>query len=221
MVGYWFYDTRWLAGWCIFFRGLQSCALFEKYLGCLHFVHLVYFIGTPSVDVCMCVFLTAPCQDRPGLFHGTTFHLRGHFGKDSPPKNELEAMLLANGGTVVESISNLLARGGGSSTENRCGRRDGKSNSSSGTWRPPRVVIFQPSVDSQEGDMEALARDLAVHSMVPSSSGSEKGGRGGGAKRHGGEVEVVKALWLVDSIGSYRVLQPTIVHRVQFPNCNA
>lgn len=170
----------------------------------------------------MCVLLSAPCQDRPGLFHGTKFHLRGHFGKDSPPKNELEAMLLANGGTVVESISNLLARGGGgSSIENRCGRRDGRSSSSSsGTWRPTRVVIFQPPVDSQEGDIEALAKDLAVHSMVPSSSGSEKGGRGGGAKRHGGEVEVVKALWLVDSIGSYRVLQPTIVHRVQLPNCS-
>lgn len=152
------------------------------------------------------------------------FHLRGHFGKDSPPMSELEAMLLANGGTVVETISDLLARqAGGNSIENRCGRRDGRSNSSSGggTWRPTRVVIFQPSVDSPEGDIEALARDLAVHSVVPSSSGSEKGGRGGSAKRHGGEVEVVKALWLVDSIGSYRVLQPTVVHRVHLANCNA
>lgn len=152
------------------------------------------------------------------MFHGTTFYFRGHFGTESPPQSELEPMLLDNGGTVAGTIDALFRRqpgeGGGSGSAGG-GRRDGSSTSSSGCWRPPRVVIFQPSASSQEEDLRALARELAVHSKAWVSTGSESGG---GSRRDWDAVEVVKPLWLVDSVGSFRVLQPTVLHRVNLPD---
>lgn len=151
-------------------------------------------------------------------------------------------MLLANGGTVVETIGSLFAVqpvGDGSSGGNGGadggigGAHDdvGSRSSSGGGWTPRRVVIFQPCVSSPDEDASALARELGDRLARPGSSpgspesgdgGGGSGGSGGGMARggRGGGVataEVVRPLWLVDSVGSFRVLNPTEVHRVSLP----
>eukprot|EP00903_Cladosiphon_okamuranus_P010353 g9796.t1 len=180
--------------------------------------------------------------DRPGLFHGVSFHFRGHFGTTgSPPLSELEAMLRDNGGRVVTTIGSLYTlpagAGGGSSNDNNShgsGRRSESSSSSnssssgSGAWRPQRVVIFQPSSESPEDDARVLEEDLACAveaemskqaSKTSSLSAEGARARGGGAGDRGAgpdnmAIEVVKPIWLVDSVGCFRVLIPSVHHRL-------
>lgn len=182
-------------------------------------------------------------QDRPGLFQGISFHFRGQFGTTgSPPRSELEAMLLANGGRVMSTIGSLFARPdgarGGCGDDGVSRRNDGGSNtgggsssgssggSGSGGWRPRRVVIFQPSSDSPEEDARVLEEDLAAaaeaekelsrHSQRVASEGARPRGvgAGGGAGPDNTAIEVVKPIWLVDSVGCFRVLRPSVHHRL-------
>ncbi|CAM9512008.1 unnamed protein product [Pylaiella littoralis] len=161
---------------------------------------------------------------RPGLFHGITFHFRGEFGTtDSPPLSELEPMLLANGGRVVSTIASLFTRpagaGAGAGGEG-AGRRGSGGGSGSGGWKPRRVVIFQPSSASPAEDARALERELATltaaePSSQNASSESARGGGGrGGPGPDGSAVEVVKPIWLVDSVGCFGVLRPSGQHRL-------
>lgn len=150
-------------------------------------------------------------------------------------------MLLANGGAVVETIGSLFAAqpvgdsssgGNGGAGRGKDGSIDGAhddvgSTGSSSGWTPRRVVIFQPCVFSPDKDASALARELDDRlARLGSSPGSPEsnggGGSGGGVARggRGGGVataEVVRPLWLVDSVGSFRVLKPSEVHRVSLP----
>lgn len=145
-------------------------------------------------------------------------------------------MLLANGGAVVETIGSLFAaaqpasdgnnnsssggNGGADGVKDGSGGGDGThgassgiSSSRSGGWTPRRVVIFQPRVSSPEVDARALARELADHVTRLGFSSGSPGRDGGGAST----AEVVRPVWLVDSVGSFRVLRPTEVHRVSLP----
>lgn len=160
-------------------------------------------------------------QDRPGLFLDTIFHFRGEFGTESPPRSELEPMLKANGGIVAETLRSLFSRrdvlpvgssgGGGTGVE-----VDSNGNSER---RRRRIVLFQALASSPEHDARALARDLASLSKSSSTTGSTSSGQGRAmGVAGGGEVEVMRALWLVDCIGSFRVLNPTHVHKVALPD---
>lgn len=184
------------------------------------FVSFFRFHGHTTA-VCCC---TLPFQGRPGLFHGITFHFRGEFGTtDSPPLSELEPMLLANGGRVVSTIASLFTRpagaGAGAGGEG-AGRRGSGGGSGSGGWKPRRVVIFQPSSASPAEDARALERELATltaaePSSQNASSESARGGGGrGGPGPDGSAVEVVKPIWLVDSVGCFGVLRPSGQHRL-------
>lgn len=149
------------------------------------------------------------------MFHGTTFHFRGEFGRESPSLSELQPMLLANGGAIVETIGALFTHpqqgervGNGSGVGVK--RHGTNNNSGNRSWRPQRVVIFQPPTASPGGRGGVLASELANLAEAGLSLGSE----GAGGIEDGITVEVVKPLWLVDSVGSFRVLKPTVLHRV-------
>lgn len=166
-------------------------------------------------------------QDRPGLFQGISFHFRGRFGTTgSPPLAELEAMLLDNGGRVVSTIGSLFTRpagAGGGSDEGAARRSDG-GGSGSGGWRPRRVVIFQPSSESPEEDARVLEEELASvtqaelslskQSLASEGPGARAGGAGGGGPPNNMAIETVKPIWLVDSVGCFRVLRPSVHHRL-------
>lgn len=153
-------------------------------------------------------------QDRPGLFQGITFLFRGVFGTTgSPPLYELESMLLANAGKVVNTLGSLcrarsitLGSGGG-------------GGGGGGGWRPRKVVIFQPSSPDEDQrvlEEKKLAAALAAEVEL-SRQGSENSPRGGGGCGRDGEevvVDVVRPIWLVDSVGCFRVLKPAVHHRV-------
>lgn len=131
-------------------------------------------------------------------------------------------MLLDNGGRVVTTIDSLFTRpaGAGGNGDDGAGRRSdsGSSSSGSGAWRPRRVVIFQASSHSPEEDARVLDTDLASAAEVElsrqalASEGARA--RGGGAGPDSLAVEVVKPIWLVDSVGCFRVLRPSVHHRL-------
>lgn len=125
-------------------------------------------------------------------------------------------MLLDNGGTIVETLGSLFVPQGVGG-KNAPGAGGSGSNSSSGGWRPQRVVIFQPCAASAQKDALVLARELATFAELEPSPALESGG-GVGGRGVGDAVEVVKPLWLVDSVGSFRVLKPTVLHRVELPD---
>lgn len=182
-------------------------------------------------------------QDRPGLFQGVVFHFRGEFGMKSPPLSELIPMLLANGGTIVGTVESLFSRpkggewnagsgGGGGGSGGGSEGGSGGSGGGGGSWKPKRVVIFQHSSASPEEDVRMLERDLETFSTAGMPPGTEGGGgvRGGGSSGDGGgsgggggngaededaTVHVVTPLWLVDSVGSFRVLKPTVLHQIK------
>ncbi|CAM9689637.1 unnamed protein product, partial [Ectocarpus sp. 13 AM-2016] len=129
----------------------------------------------------------------------------GQFGTTgSPPLSDLESMLLANAGKVVSTLGSL------------CGARStalgfsggGGGGGGSGGWRPRRVVIFQPSSpdeDQQALEEKKLAAALAAEAEL-SRQGSKSAPRsGGGCGRDDGGVgvvvDVVRPIWLVDSVG--------------------
>eukprot|EP00752_Nemacystus_decipiens_P010315 g9190.t1 len=174
--------------------------------------------------------------DRPGLFQGISFHFRGEFGTTgSPPLAELQAMLLDNGGRVVSTIASLFTSpsgggggGGSGGGDDGSGRRSGGGGSSSGSggWRPQRVVIFQPSSESPEEDAQALEEDMASvtgaerarRSLAAAAAECARARGGGGAGGMVGPdsaaIEVVRPIWLVDSVGCFRVLRPSVHHRL-------
>lgn len=127
-------------------------------------------------------------------------------------------MLVANGGAVAETIGSLFTRRGGAGGGRGAGDGGsgggGRGGAGSGSWRPRRVVIFQPSAASPEEDARALERELATLAGVALSPPSSERGGGGGHEDSAAVVEVVKPLWLVDSVGSFRILKPTVTHRV-------
>ena len=154
-------------------------------------------------------------------------------------------MLLANGGTIAGTVESLFSRpkggernagsggGGGSGGGSDDGSGGSGGGGGSGSWKPKRVVIFQPSASPKE-DVRMLERDLEPFSTAGMPPGAENrgGGRGGGSGSGAGgggggccggdgaedgdaTVDVVKPLWLVDSVGSFRVLKPTVLHQVQ------
>lgn len=143
-------------------------------------------------------------QDRLGLFHDTVFYFRGEFGTESPPRSELEPMLMANGGIVVETLRALLSRSDGAGSGSRERRRR-------------RVVLFQASPSAPERDARALAKELLSVGRPSPPIGGSGASRGRGREIGVGEVEILRPLWLVDSIGSFRVLAPSDVHRVSLP----
>ncbi|CAM9679221.1 unnamed protein product [Ectocarpus sp. 6 AP-2014] len=154
--------------------------------------------------------------DRPGLFQGITFHFRGQFGTTgSPPLSDLESMLLANAGKVVSTLGSLCG-----ARSNPLGSGSGGGGGSGG-WRPRKVVIFQPSSpdeDQRALEEKKLAAALAAEAEL-SRQGSESAPRdGGGYGRDddgvGVVVDVVRPIWLVDSVGCFRVLKPAVHHRV-------
>ncbi|CAN0370907.1 unnamed protein product [Ectocarpus fasciculatus] len=129
-------------------------------------------------------------------------------------------MLLANAGKVVNTLGSLC---GTRSTALGPGGGGGGGGGGSGGWRPRRVVIFQPSSpDEDERVLEEkkLAAALAATEAELSRQGSEESaprGGGGGVCGRGDEVvgvDVVRPIWLVDSVGCYRVLKPAVHHRV-------
>lgn len=118
---------------------------------------------------------------------------------------------------MAEMISALFS-GNGSSDECTVGgetvkrRRNVEGNDQDGSaasrqQRPRRVVLFQASGSSPQRDAESLATQLAALELERARQ------RDVGV----GEVEIMRPLWLVDSIGSFRVLKPTDLHRVVLP----
>lgn len=107
-------------------------------------------------------------------------------------------MLLANGGAVRETLASLL----NANSESTVG-------CSSSTRR---IILFQASASSPERDAEALAGDLVA---LADPSLKERVSSGAGAE--GGGVEVMRPLWLVDSIGSFRAVPPSDLHKVVLP----
>lgn len=155
-------------------------------------------------------------QDRPGLFQGITFHFRGQFGTTgSPPLSDLESMLLANAGKVVSTLGSLY---GARSIPLGSGSGGGGG---SGGWRPRKVVIFQPSSSDEDQralEEKKLAAALAAEAEL-SRQGSESAPRGGGGCGRDDDrvvvvIDVVRPIWLVDSVGCFRVLKPAVHHRV-------
>lgn len=223
-------------GRCRLFRDKQKELLSQQSLADdLFSTQLTDARTCACVCVCVCdgfACCTSFCQGRPGLFEGITFHFRGEFGTTgSPPLSELEPMLLVNGGKVVKTIRSLFTRPteAGGEGEGRRGSGGGGGSGSgsgeggSGRWRPRRVVIFQPSSASPAKDARALQRELVTLAEVdpsPQSTSSEsaRSGSGSGSGGRGGAenmaVEVVKPIWLVDSVGCFRVLKPTVQHRL-------
>lgn len=90
------------------------------------------------------------------------------------------------------------------------------------------MVIFQPSSESPEEDVRVLEEDLASVVEAELSKRTSKTrtlaaegarARGGGAGGWGSgppdnmAIEIVKPIWLVDSVGCFRVLGPSVDHR--------
>lgn len=124
---------------------------------------------------------------------------------------------------MVETMRSLLASGraqNGNEVDNASdsGTISGNAGSTS-SWRPQRIVIFHPSAASPQEDARVLARELNAFDKASFPQSSQSGGGGGGVGRVAdrGAVEVLKPLWLVDSIGCFRALKPTVLHRVDLP----
>lgn len=116
-------------------------------------------------------------------------------------------MLLANGGIVAQTLE-LLCNWHGSS---------GGHDKDRGDSRRRRIVLFQASASYPQEDVRALATELAALEEVSVLPGPE----GGSTRRISGReewgVEVMRPLWLVDCVGSFRMLNPTDLHRVSLP----
>lgn len=163
-------------------------------------------------------------QDRRGLFENTIFHFRGEFGTESPPRSELEPMLIVNGGIVKDTLASLFDTDNERALPNdddhsdHVGNDRGERSPQQRRPLPRRIVLFQASASSPERDAAALSRELrALAERSTGVHGLPKDcGKIGGAWP-GVCVEVVRPLWLVDSIGAFRALTPSDLHRVALP----
>ena len=128
------------------------------------------------------------------------------------------------GGWGSDDKAGRRSDAGSGSGSGSSGSGSGDSGSGSGGWRPRRVVIFQPSSASPEEDSRVLEEDMTSVSEAELSKQSlaAEGARargGSGAGSGGGPdnmaIEVVKPIWLVDSVGCYRVVRPSVHHRLK------
>lgn len=133
-------------------------------------------------------------------------------------------MLIVNGGIVEDTLASLFD----TANERNLARDDDDSDHAGNDRRKRspqqqrprlrRVVLFQASASSPERDAVALSRELRA--LAEKSAGMH--GLPGACGKTGGAglgvcVEVVRPLWLVDSIGAFRALTPSDLHRVALP----